>query len=67
MKTKSLFTRFAEPASREAGRPRATILAIAVIVVWAVTGPIFHYSDTWQRPKRVFRRRQGLQWSRRRA
>lgn len=34
--------------SEKAGRPWATILAIAVIAVWAVTGPIFGFSDTWQ-------------------
>jgi low affinity Fe/Cu permease len=48
MKNKSLFARFAEWASRATGRPLATMLAFAVIVVWAATGPIFHYSDTWQ-------------------
>jgi len=30
------------------GRPPAFILALTVIIVWAVTGPIFRYSDTWQ-------------------
>ena len=48
MKNKPLFTRFAEWAARATGRPVATVLAFAVIVVWAATGPIFHYSDTWQ-------------------
>ena len=45
---RSLFTRIAGWASRAAGKPLATMLAFAVIVVWAVTGPFFHYSDTWQ-------------------
>ena len=31
-----------------AGQPHAFILACLVIIVWAVTGPIFHWSDTWQ-------------------
>ena len=31
-----------------AGRPRAFLLALATIVVWGVTGPLFHWSDTWQ-------------------
>ena len=31
-----------------AGQPLTFITALAVIVIWAVTGPIFHYSDTWQ-------------------
>jgi low affinity Fe/Cu permease len=31
-----------------AGRPKAFLLACLVIIVWAVTGPLFHWSDTWQ-------------------
>ncbi len=34
--------------SRSAGRPSAFIIATLVIIVWAVTGPLFDYSDTWQ-------------------
>jgi low affinity Fe/Cu permease len=45
---RSLFTRVAGWASRAAGKPGASMLAFAVIVVWAVTGPFFQYSDTWQ-------------------
>jgi low affinity Fe/Cu permease len=30
------------------GQPSAFILAMLVIIVWAVTGPLFHWSDTWQ-------------------
>lgn len=30
------------------GQPRATVTAVAVIVVWALSGPLFHFSDTWQ-------------------
>jgi low affinity Fe/Cu permease len=30
------------------GTPGAFIIALAIILVWAATGPIFHYSDTWQ-------------------
>jgi len=48
MKKKSLFTRFTQAAARATGRPIATILAFGVLVVWAATGPIFHFSDTWQ-------------------
>jgi low affinity Fe/Cu permease len=48
MKKKSLFTRMAEWAARASGKPVSTMLAFAVIVAWAATGPIFHYSDTWQ-------------------
>jgi len=31
-----------------AGQPLTFLLAIGIIVLWAVTGPIFHFSDTWQ-------------------
>jgi len=30
------------------GRPSAFLLAVAVILTWLVTGPLFHFSDTWQ-------------------
>jgi len=42
------FTQFAKTTSRAAGRPSAFIAAGAVIVIWIVTGPLFHFSDTWQ-------------------
>ena len=47
-KGSSWFTTFAKRASRWAGRPAAFLAAGAIIVVWAATGPLFHYSDTWQ-------------------
>jgi low affinity Fe/Cu permease len=43
-----LFNRFAKRASAAAGRPSAFIAAAAVIVVWALTGPLFAFNDTWQ-------------------
>ena len=43
-----LFETIAGKVSGWAGRPPAFILALSVIIVWGVTGPIFHYSDTWQ-------------------
>ena len=43
-----LFTRFAKWASRATGRPGVFIGAVLIVVLWAITGPIFHYSDTWQ-------------------
>jgi low affinity Fe/Cu permease len=43
-----VFTRCAQTTSRAAGRPWAFMLAAAMIVVWLATGPLFHYSDTWQ-------------------
>jgi low affinity Fe/Cu permease len=42
------FTRFAKWASRMTGRPGTFLLAAAVIIVWALMGPLFHFSDTWQ-------------------
>jgi low affinity Fe/Cu permease len=45
---KSHFTRMAETTARGAGRPATFIAAVAVIVIWAVSGPMFGYSDTWQ-------------------
>ena len=30
------------------GRPAAFAVAVTAIIVWALTGPLFHYSDTWQ-------------------
>jgi low affinity Fe/Cu permease len=47
-KTTSFFTRFAKGTSRAAGRPSAFATAGAIIVIWVVTGPLFHFSDTWQ-------------------
>jgi low affinity Fe/Cu permease len=42
------FTRFAKWASRFTGRPISFNMAVAVIVLWLITGPIFKFSDTWQ-------------------
>jgi low affinity Fe/Cu permease len=44
----SLFTRFAGWCAWAAGHPLAFVLASATCVLWAVSGPVFHYSDTWQ-------------------
>ncbi len=45
---KKWFTAFAQATSNWTGSPGAFVLALGVIVVWAVTGPVFRYSDTWQ-------------------
>ncbi len=45
---KSWFTVFAQGISTWAGSQTAFILAFGSVVVWAVTGPIFKYSETWQ-------------------
>lgn len=42
------FGRFAAAASASVGSRWATLGAIVLIVVWGATGPVFHYSDTWQ-------------------
>jgi len=42
------FSRFAKWTAHASGRPATFGIAAAVILIWAVTGPIFHYSDTWQ-------------------
>jgi low affinity Fe/Cu permease len=42
------FNTAAQWTSRQCGRASTFILACAVIVVWAVSGPAFHFSDTWQ-------------------
>src|SRR5215510_6232017 len=47
-KSKSWFTRFAKFTARWSGRPITFVLAVIVIIVWAITGPIFGFSDTWQ-------------------
>ena len=44
----SPFARAAQWASCQAGRSWAFVTAVAVVVVWAVTGPLFGFSDTWQ-------------------
>lgn len=43
-----LFSKFAQTTSRLTGKPAAFLLAVVVVVVWAATGPMFGYSDTWQ-------------------
>ena len=48
MRRSAWYSRFAKAASHFCGRPRVFILAVGVIAVWLVTGPIFGFSDTWQ-------------------
>jgi low affinity Fe/Cu permease len=42
------FNRFAAIASKGVGSPYAFIAAVALLIAWIVSGPAFHYSDTWQ-------------------
>jgi low affinity Fe/Cu permease len=48
MNKKSWFNLFAKAAARVSGRPATFIFAIVVIVVWAASGPLYKFSDTWQ-------------------
>jgi low affinity Fe/Cu permease len=45
---RKFFNLCATKISTAAGQPLTFVTAVAIIVVWAVTGPMFHYSDTWQ-------------------
>jgi low affinity Fe/Cu permease len=47
-KGSEVFTRFAKATARWSGHPVTFGVALFVILVWAVTGPLFHFSDTWQ-------------------
>jgi len=47
-KKSNLFTRFARRTAALSGRAVTFLFAVAIIIVWGVTGPIFGYSDTWQ-------------------
>jgi low affinity Fe/Cu permease len=44
----SVFNHFAKWAARAAGHPAGFLLATISVLLWAITGPRFHYSDTWQ-------------------
>ena len=48
MNNKNLFERFANAATAFTGSSSAFIIAVLVVIIWAVTGPIFKYSETWQ-------------------
>ena len=47
-KVSDLLERFSYQATKATGTSLAFILAVTVIIVWAITGPIFRFSDTWQ-------------------
>ena len=48
IKTTSWFIQFAKSTARATGRPAAFVVAVGVILVWVITGPLFGFSDTWQ-------------------
>ena len=45
---KPIFVRFARWVEHQVGRPGTFILAVAIVLVWAVSGPVFRWSDAWQ-------------------
>ena len=47
-KKKGLFDRFSSIITKATGSPAAFLTALGVVLAWAITGPVFGYSDTWQ-------------------
>jgi low affinity Fe/Cu permease len=43
-----LFHRLARSTEQVSGHPAAFLVALAIVLAWAATGPLFHFSDTWQ-------------------
>lgn len=43
-----IFSKFANKTSHAVGSPWAFVIAIFVLISWAISGPVFHFSDTWQ-------------------
>ena len=48
MKFVETFNHFAKRTAHAAGQPATFVLALAVLLIWAVTGPVFNYNDSWQ-------------------
>jgi low affinity Fe/Cu permease len=48
MRNGTWYSTFAKSAAHFCGRPRVFAMAVGIIVIWGVTGPIFKFSDTWQ-------------------
>lgn len=48
MSASSLFRRFAAATSTAAGKPATFLAAVLLVLVWAGTGPMFHFGNTWQ-------------------
>jgi low affinity Fe/Cu permease len=47
-KQSEFFRKFSQQISQVVGAPATFFLALSIVVVWGVTGPLFHFSDTWQ-------------------
>ena len=45
---KKMFDKFSSKVTSATGTPAAFISALLIIIVWSITGPVFHFSDTWQ-------------------
>lgn len=48
MPHKDWYSILTKAAARYGGHPATFVAAIAIVLIWAVTGPLFHFSDTWQ-------------------
>lgn len=48
MRNTTWYSQFAKSAAHFCGRPRVFVLAVGIIVAWAITGPVFRFTDTWQ-------------------
>ena len=48
MKSDKMFVKFSQKVSYIAGHPSAFAIALGIVLIWAVTGPIFGFNDTWQ-------------------
>lgn len=47
-RSRSVFTRLSQATAHWAGKPQTFFVALAIILVWAVSGPFFGFNDTWQ-------------------
>lgn len=47
-RNRSFFTRMAMAVARASGKPVTFATAVAIVVIWAATGPVFGFNDTWQ-------------------
>jgi low affinity Fe/Cu permease len=47
-KSRSWFTRLTKATAHASGRPLTFVAAVSVVAAWALTGPLFRFSDTWQ-------------------
>jgi low affinity Fe/Cu permease len=45
---RSIFTKFSSAVATITGRPITFLTAVAIVLIWALSGPFFDYSDTWQ-------------------